>query len=340
LWLPVGVLVMLVVGIGILPALIAGPVVEITSRAVIGAQNLPEYKLALWHGFTPALFMSLIAFAGGALLLLAHGGVDPCASPCAGRRRRPCSTPLSPARRGPLSASWPISTRSRSPATRRHHRHDRGGGRRRLRLELPRCGHPGAPAGDLAGASRWAALVATCATVRLRPHQPALTLILTSIVGLGVSLAFVQFSAPDLALTQISVEVVTTILLLLALNLLPRKTPAEGSGVRKLRDGALAGLAGAGIGALAYAVLTRDLQSISAYHLARIEAGRRRHQCRERHPGRLPRLRHLRRDHRALHRGAGHLRPPRYLAQGRRCRTPRRYCARARKPRTRTRFCS
>jgi multicomponent K+:H+ antiporter subunit A len=42
-----------------------------------------------------------------------------------------------------------------------------------------------------------------------------LTLIVTSVVGLVVSLAFLQFSAPDLALTQISVEVVTTILLLL-----------------------------------------------------------------------------------------------------------------------------
>ena len=38
---------------------------------------------------------------------------------------------------------------------------------------------------------------------------------------------FLYFSAPDLALTQISVEVVTTILMLLALNFLPQKTPAR-----------------------------------------------------------------------------------------------------------------
>ena len=38
-----------------------------------------------------------------------------------------------------------------------------------------------------------------------------------------ISLAFAYLSAPDLALTQLSVEVVTIILLLLALNFLPRR---------------------------------------------------------------------------------------------------------------------
>ena len=49
------------------------------------------------------------------------------------------------------------------------------------------------------------------------------------LVGLMVSLAFVRFSAPDLALTQISVEVVTIILLMLALYFLPQLTPFESS---------------------------------------------------------------------------------------------------------------
>ena len=60
----------------------------------------------------------------------------------------------------------------------------------------------------------------------LRYHRHRLlALVLTSVVGLVVSLTFVYFSAPDLALTQLSVEVVTTILMLLALNYLPQKTP-------------------------------------------------------------------------------------------------------------------
>ena len=61
-----------------------------------------------------------------------------------------------------------------------------------------------------------------------------------SVIGLIIALGFVHFSAPDLALTQISVEVVTILLLLLALNLLPKAPPILSSKPRRLRDAALA----------------------------------------------------------------------------------------------------
>ena len=94
----------------------------------------------------------------------------------------------------------------------------------------------------------------------LRYHRHRLlALVLTSIVGLVVSLTFVYFSAPDLALTQLSVEVVTTVLMLLALNYLPQKTPREPSRLRHWRDLAIAAAGGLAIGATLYAVLTRDL---------------------------------------------------------------------------------
>ena len=101
-----------------------------------------------------------------------------------------------------------------------------------------------------------------------------LTLILTSVVGLIVSLTFLQFSAPDLALTQISVEVVTTILLLLALNLLPKLTPvgAEPRPANRA-TGRSPAAAGSAAAALAYAVMTRDVSSISAFHLAESKPG-------------------------------------------------------------------
>jgi multicomponent K+:H+ antiporter subunit A len=83
-----------------------------------------------------------------------------------------------------------------------------------------------------------------------------------------VSLVFVKFSAPDLALTQISVEVVTTVLLLLALYFLPQATPADSPAARRGRDALLALLAGGGVGALAWAVLTRPYDSIAGYFLA------------------------------------------------------------------------
>ena len=97
-----------------------------------------------------------------------------------------------------------------------------------------------------------------------------LSLILIGIVGLMVSVAFVYFSAPDLAMTQITVEVVTAILLLLALNFLPNQTPIESSVLRRTRDGAIAVAGGVATMALSYHYLLRDFvsPSISEFHLA------------------------------------------------------------------------
>ena len=46
-------------------------------------------------------------------------------------------------------------------------------------------------------------------------HSRVISLLMLSVVGLMVSIAFTRFSAPDLALTQLTVEVVTVILLML-----------------------------------------------------------------------------------------------------------------------------
>ena len=68
-------------------------------------------------------------------------------------------------------------------------------------------------------ASGWST---TMALLTVYWHEQRLLALLTaSGAGLVVVLAFVRFSAPDLALTQLTVEVVTTVLLLLALRFLP-----------------------------------------------------------------------------------------------------------------------
>jgi multicomponent K+:H+ antiporter subunit A len=97
-----------------------------------------------------------------------------------------------------------------------------------------------------------------------------LSLVLIGIVGLMVSVGFVFFSAPDLAMTQITVEVVTTILLLLALNFLPNETPIESSVMRRMRDVTVAVAGGAAAMALSYHYLLRDAitSPISEFHLA------------------------------------------------------------------------
>jgi len=72
-------------------------------------------------------------------------------------------------------------------------------------------------------------LVAATGGLVLMHRNRLLSLILMGVVGLMVSVGFVFFSAPDLAMTQITVDVVTIILLLLALNFLPKTTPIESS---------------------------------------------------------------------------------------------------------------
>ena len=82
-----------------------------------------------------------------------------------------------------------------------------------------------------------------------------------------MSLAFLHFSAPDLAMTQLVVEVVTTVLVLMALARLPRSTPVKPSPLRHARDVILAGLVGVGVAGAALAVMTRPFRTISWYFL-------------------------------------------------------------------------
>ena len=69
----------------------------------------------------------------------------------------------------------------------------------------------------------------------MRPLAPArlIAVLMLGLVGLMTSLLFARFSAPDLALTQLLVEIATVILLLLAMYYLPKATPAESSRIRR-----------------------------------------------------------------------------------------------------------
>jgi multicomponent K+:H+ antiporter subunit A len=94
--------------------------------------------------------------------------------------------------------------------------------------------------------------------------------------GLATCLTFVWFSAPDLALTQLLVEVVTTVLILLGLRWLPKRWPdveidvvrSRRARFRHARDIVLALASGAGLAFLSYAAMTRAApQSIAGYFL-------------------------------------------------------------------------
>jgi multicomponent K+:H+ antiporter subunit A len=265
LWGPPAVLAALVVAIGLAPALVAGPLVNAVAGAVTNGAAEPV-TLALWHGVTPALFMSVAAIVLGALLLMGHGRLD----------RMWHAARLPDAKR-----LFDRSVAAAASGAQRAVDALQNGSLQRAMAALigtavvvgfagffmsdyaagERTGVAASPAAVVA----WIALVTATAMVVLNHRARYTSLIYIGIVGLIISLAFVYLSAPDLALTQISVEVVTILLMLLALNLLPKQTPAESRPWRHVRDGGVAVAAGLGVGGAAWAVMTRPLDSISNY---------------------------------------------------------------------------
>ena len=268
LWAAPGLLAVMVVVIGIIPAAVVGPLVAVAGGAVIGGGELPYYSLKIWHGVNPALIMSLIAVGGGLILLALHRPLD----------RGWIAMPRPEAKvifEGLVA--W-IAGLARGVIEWSHD----GAISRYLAIFVVATvamGYVAWSGGGLPAPTRellpvpevvavgWLLLVAATLAVVLMHRQRFQALVLIGIIGLMMSSGFVYLSAPDLALTQISVETVTIMLLLLALHFLPKETPKESPVRLKLRDGAIAVVAGAGVAALAFAFLQRDVETISGYHL-------------------------------------------------------------------------
>lgn len=267
MWLAPALLAVLVVVIGLAPALVAGPIVAVASVAVIGGE-LPYYSLKLWHGVTPALFMSLIAVAGGLVMLALCRPLD----------RIWAALPRPDAKVIFDALMEGIATLARRFTAFTHN----GTISRYLGLFVASTVLLGLAAwlgGGMRPADRpllpvppvmaagWVLLVVAAFSVAAAHRRRFLSLVLIGIIGLMISGGFVYLSAPDLALTQISVETVTILLLLLALYYLPRETPRDSTAARRYSDMVIAVAAGTGVGALAYAFLRRDFSSIAQYFL-------------------------------------------------------------------------
>ncbi|KUF10601.1 monovalent cation/H+ antiporter subunit A [Pseudoponticoccus marisrubri] len=259
-------LAVLVVVIGIAPFL-AEPVVKMAANAVTGAETKPYLKI--WHGINPALFMSVGAILGGAVLLALHRPLD--------RAWIAAPRPEAKVIFDGLVATVVRWTRGISEAL------HNGAISRYLAYFVTATvivGFAAYQGGALGAPTRemlpvpipvffgWLLLIIATATVVILHRQRFLALVVIGVVGLMVSAGFVYLSAPDLALTQISVETVTIMLLLLALHFLPKETPAESTGLRIGSDAVVAVAAGLAVGLLAFAFMMRDFDSISAYHLA------------------------------------------------------------------------
>ena len=273
MWAPPAILVVLVVLIGLFPNTIVGPLLATSAGAVIGAE-LPYYSLSLWHGLTPALFMSIFAVGAGYVLLTRHGRAITLRE----RFYRPEAKELFDTAVEEIVAwsrtgTWALQNGSlqRYLAAMTGMALIGGYGAYLAASSGPGT-NPMLPVPALAAVG-WLLLAGACAAIVLLHRQRLFTLVLVGVIGVIVSLGFLYLSAPDLALTQISVEVVTVILLLLALNFLPKKTPVESPAPIKARDGILAVLAGVGITGAVYAMLRRDFSSISEFHLANSYSG-------------------------------------------------------------------
>ncbi len=277
---PIELLVLACVVVGTLPAWSVGPLLATAARPVVGGA-LPEYDLAIWHGFNAPLAMSLAATITGLIVYLRF------ASAFKQRRTRGAPGLLGlDGRRlfeGALAAATALARLLR-----------RGLGTRRLQPQLVWM----LVIAGLAGLSSSLIVPLTWGDRPRVPVTPEFVLLwliggacaigaawqakfhrlaaltMLGIVGLALCISFAWFSAPDLALTQLAVEVVTTVLFLLGLRWMPRRVEQDDPRTatrawwRRRRDLVIAVLIGSGLAALSYALLTRQAPlSISPFFL-------------------------------------------------------------------------
>ena len=277
---PVELLVLACIVVGTLPAWAIGPVLALAAAPVVGG-SLPEYSLALWHGFNAPLAMSLIATLGGLAIYLRYAEYfkSRIAAGAAGltgldgkRSFEQLLARLSKSAGGLLRL---LSTRRLQP---------------QLFAMLSFAGLAALVSAlivPLAWGDRvrvpttpefvllWviAGGCAIGAAMQAKFHR-LVALILLSVVGLALCITFAWFSAPDLALTQLAVEVVTLVLFVLGLRWMPKRIEQDDPQIarrvwwRRRRDLALAIGIGLGLSALSYALLTRQAPlSISPFFL-------------------------------------------------------------------------
>ncbi len=266
---PIELLVLLCIAVGIMPERVVGHILAVAARSVLGP-TVPEYDLAIWHGVNLPLMMSLGALGGGVavyLLLRERFGL-------AERDRVPVLHRV----KGAQMYESTMLALSQGAA-----RLVRLAGTRRLQPQLlvlmaafvavplllarpleswPRLTF-GSPDPLLALLWLIGAGCAVAAAWQAKYHRLA-ALALVGATGLATSVTFLWMSAPDLALTQLMVETVTTVLILLGLRWLPpRRRPAHLAGkpprntnLRRARDAAVAVAGGLAMAAASHAVLT------------------------------------------------------------------------------------
>ena len=254
-----------------LPEITVAPILASATQSILGDQ-MPTYSLAIWHGINLPLLMSTMALIGGIglyfflqwrqasgmLLIYRFDGKQAfewfmlnASALCAWLIARFSSTHLQAQLLLVVCAAFGA-----------------------VLLPLQSSGIPwgslSASDIDVAFALLWlvGGACAVMAAYKAKFHR-LVALIFAGVAGLATCLTFAWFSAPDLALTQAVVEVVTTLLILLGLRWLPQRIEPQERGqflpvglvarLRRSRDFLIAMTAGTGMAILSYVMLTRPI---------------------------------------------------------------------------------
>ena len=268
---PVELLVMVCLLVGILPGVTLGPTMNLAVQSVLG-NSLPYQDIAIWHGVTTPLLMSIAALLGGVVLFLIFG-------------RRISAGPEGPplihsVRAIRLFEMTMILLTRRLPdwALARF-----GTDRLQSQLRLVAVVAVAVVTATLWGALRqsaeplatpldpsfllmWA-VGATCAvsSAYMAKYHRFAALVLLGGTGAVTCVTFAWLSAPDLAVTQLLVQIVTTVLLLLGLRWLPKRSEEiagdrlMSARLRRGRDLMIALVVGGGLAGIAYIAMTAPL---------------------------------------------------------------------------------
>lgn len=243
------ILAVIIVAVGVFPALAESAVVGPAVAAVLQAPaELPH--IALWHGFTPALLMTALALGGG---LLAYTALPGVLAAC--RRVTPQRYHLNALydflwwknQAVEKAAKW-ITNRQMTGYLRDYLVYTLGA-TALLFFGTMLVKGVRIPALNLSPVGPWefllAAIIAVGAVFTARARTRLAAIASISLVGMPLSVLFGLLRAPDLALTQVVVESVTVVLFLLVfphlrqITLYPRRRSTNVNVLVALAVGAL-----------------------------------------------------------------------------------------------------
>lgn len=270
---PVEILVGLCVAVGVFPAVTVAVLLAVAATATLGG-TLPSYHLSIWHGFNVPLVMSFIALGGGIAVYsqrrrlfrlwdaLPEIDAKRVFEGCMQSLGRMAAAVTGQFQNGALQhyVAWLVALLAVILLT------------QLWGVPLFNQQTHTLPMDAVAILCTVMLVVAAALTTLMHRHRMT-SIMCLSVVGLMVSLLFVRFSAPDLALTQLSVEVVTMLLLMLAMYFLPVRTRVESSAIRVIRDVVLAAVSGGGVAILAWLVMTGQVDTISPFFLENSKPG-------------------------------------------------------------------